>query len=43
MVTDFNGLESDSIKSFAVKKKNEIKVTSQFIFKQVVDARKAFI
>ena len=32
MVIDFNGLESASIKSFAVKKKkNEIKVTSRFI------------
>ena len=31
MVIDFNGLESASTKSFAVKKKNIIKVTSRFI------------
>ena len=31
MVIDFNDHESASIKSFAVKKKNEIKVTSRFM------------
>ena len=31
MIIDFNDRESDSIKSFAVKKKNEIKVTSRFM------------
>ena len=31
MIIDFNACESASIKSFAVKKKNEIKVTSWFI------------
>ena len=31
MVVDFNDRESASIKSFAVKKKNEIKVTTRFM------------
>ena len=31
MIIDFNDPESSSIKSFAVKKKNEIKVTSRFM------------
>ena len=31
MIIDFNDRESASIKSFAVKKKNEIKVTSRFM------------
>ena len=31
MIIDFSDPESSSIKSFAVKKKNEIKVTSRFM------------
>ena len=31
MIIDFNDRESASIKSFAVKKSNEIKVTSRFM------------
>ena len=31
MVVEFNNRESASIKSFAVKKGNEIKVTAQFM------------
>ena len=43
MVVQFNDRESASIKSFAVKKRNEIKITTQFMSGKLLIFAKLFL
>ena len=42
MVVEFNDRESASIRSFTVKKRNEIKVTTQFMSRKLLMFAKLF-
>ena len=43
MVVEFNNRESASVKSFAVKKRNEIKVTTRFMLGKLLMVAKRYL